>query len=97
MRYFRHMSGAEWKMMFSYLISYTYAGRVAWSHKVRFFSDMMDTAFLRVEMPAGNGVGTARVVARIYDRMATADDQGFITSETLEILKQPPRLPAKAF
>lgn len=96
MRYFRHMSGAEWKMMFSYLNPYSYAGRVAWSHKVRFFSEMMDPAFLRVEMPAGNGVGTARAIARIYDRMATADGEGFITPETLELLKQPPRPPAKS-
>ncbi len=83
-------------MMFSYLIPYTYAGRVAWSHKVRFFSDMMDPAFLRVEMPAGNGVGTARAVARIYDRMATTDGESFISPETLELLKQPPRPPAKS-
>lgn len=96
LRYFRHMSGAEWKMMFSYLIPFTDAGRVAWSHKVRSFSDMMDPAFLRVEMPAGNGVGTARAIAQIYDRTATADGESFITPETLELLKQPPHSPAKS-
>lgn len=95
-RYIRHMTGNEWKMMFSYLIPFTYAGRVAWSHKVRSFSDMMDPAFLQVEMPAGNGVGTARAVAQIYDRMATAGGESFIAPETLELLKQPPRPPAKS-
>jgi len=43
-----------------------------------------------VEMPAGNGIGTARSIAQLYGDAATGGCQIGLSSTTLEALMQPP-------
>jgi CubicO group peptidase (beta-lactamase class C family) len=46
-----------------------------------------------VEMPAGNGIGTARSIAQLYGHAATGGSEIGLSSTTLEALKNPPVLP----
>jgi CubicO group peptidase (beta-lactamase class C family) len=43
-----------------------------------------------VEMPAGNGIGTARSIAQLYGDAATGGSEIGLSSTTLEALKNPP-------
>ena len=54
-------------------------------------ADPNDRAFLEVELPAGNGVGTARAMARAYGAFATGGAELGIGAATLERLTEPPR------
>lgn len=55
--------------------------------------DMNDRASLEIELPAGNGVGTARAMARIYSALADGGAEVGITPETFaRITTPPPRL-----
>lgn len=51
--------------------------------------DFNDRRWLEIELPAGNGVGTARVIARAYSAFAEGGDELGITSGTLESLMAP--------
>jgi len=50
-----------------------------------------DRAFLEVEVPAGNGVGTARAIARAYSVLAEGGGELGITRETFERVTTPPQ------
>jgi Beta-lactamase. len=45
---------------------------------------------LEVELPAGNGVGTARAIARAYSAFAEGGRELGITSETMSLITAPP-------
>ncbi len=47
-------------------------------------------AYLEIELPAGNGVGTARAIARAYSAFAEGGAELGITPETMERLTAPP-------
>lgn len=49
-----------------------------------------DRAYLEVEIPAGNGVGTARAIARAYSAFAEGGRELGITPETLARITAPP-------
>jgi CubicO group peptidase (beta-lactamase class C family) len=49
-----------------------------------------------VEMPAGNGIGTARSIAQLYGDAATGGSEIGLSSTTLEALKNPPVPPTNA-
>ena len=49
-----------------------------------------DRRYLEVELPAGNGVGTARAIARAYSAFAEGGDELGITPATLALLTAPP-------
>ena len=79
-------------------LRYTPAGyvlRVAWPwslmRKSMLFADVApnDRAWLEVEVPAGNGVGTARGIARAYSAFAEGGTDLGITPETLASLMAP--------
>jgi CubicO group peptidase (beta-lactamase class C family) len=79
-------------------LRYTPAGfvlRVAWPwsllRKSMLFADVEpnDRAWLEVEVPAGNGVGTARGIARAYSAFAEGGADLAITPETLASLMAP--------
>jgi CubicO group peptidase (beta-lactamase class C family) len=53
-------------------------------------ADPNDRAYLEVEVPAGNGVGTARAIARAYSAFAEGGVEIGITPETLARLAAPP-------
>ena len=53
--------------------------------------DPNDRAWLEVEVPAGNGVGTARAIARAYSAFAEGGADLGITPETLASLMARPR------
>ena len=55
-------------------------------------TDVNDRQFLSVELPAGNGVGTARAIARAYSVFAEGGAELGITPETMARLTAPPRL-----
>jgi CubicO group peptidase (beta-lactamase class C family) len=48
----------------------------------------------RLELPAANGTGEARAVARAYGAMATGGDELGVTRATLDALEQPARPPS---
>lgn len=53
--------------------------------------DWRDRRNLEVEMPAGNGVGTARAIARAYSAFAEGGDELALTRETMAAITEPPR------
>jgi CubicO group peptidase (beta-lactamase class C family) len=56
-------------------------------------ADPNDRAYLEVEIPAGNGVGTARAIARAYSAFAQGGAELGITPETLALITAPPVMP----
>ncbi len=52
--------------------------------------DFGDRRWLEVELPAGNGVGTARAIARAYAALAAGGGEIGITPETFARLTAPP-------
>jgi CubicO group peptidase (beta-lactamase class C family) len=53
-------------------------------------ADPNDRAYLAVEVPAGNGVGTARAIARAYSAFAEGGGELGISPETLARVTAPP-------
>jgi CubicO group peptidase (beta-lactamase class C family)/hypothetical membrane protein len=53
-------------------------------------ADPNDRAYLEVEIPAGNGVGTARAIARAYSAFAEGGAELGLTAELCERLTAPP-------
>ena len=53
-------------------------------------ADPNDRAYLEVEVPAGNGVGTARAIARAYSAFAEGGGELGITPETFARVTAPP-------
>jgi CubicO group peptidase (beta-lactamase class C family) len=52
--------------------------------------DFNDRRSLEVELPAGNGVGTARAIARAYSAFAEGGAELGVTAETLALITAPP-------
>jgi CubicO group peptidase (beta-lactamase class C family) len=52
--------------------------------------DMNDRRSLEIELPAGNGVGTARAIARAYSALAEGGSEVGITPETFARITEPP-------
>ena len=52
--------------------------------------DMNDRHALEIELPAGNGVGTARAIARAYSAFAQGGAELGITTDTFASIIQPP-------
>jgi len=55
-------------------------------------SDPSDRSYLEVEVPAGNGVGTARSIARAYSAFAEGGAELGITPETFTRITAPPNV-----
>ena len=55
--------------------------------------DMNDRRVLELEMPAGNGVGTARAIARAYSAVAEGGTELGITPTTFADITRPPVVP----
>ena len=53
-------------------------------------ADWNDRRCLEVELPAGNGVGTARAIARAYSAMAEGGGELGIDARTMALLTEPP-------
>lgn len=62
---------------------------------VRTFDDLNREDLRAVEIPAGNGIGTARSVAKLYGSVATGGADLGITADTLEALAKPAVAPTK--
>ena len=52
--------------------------------------DANDRGYLEIELPAGNGVGTARAIARAYSAFAEGGRELWISAETMARLTAPP-------
>ena len=57
--------------------------------------DLNDRAFLEVELPSGNGIGTARGIARAYSVFAAGGAELGLAPETFTRLTAPPVMPGK--
>ena len=55
--------------------------------------DMNDRRVLEIELPAGNGVGTARAIARLYSIFGEGGAELGITPETFARITEPPVVP----
>ena len=55
-------------------------------------ADPNDRSYLEVEVPAGNGVGTARAIARAYSAFAEGGAELGITADTLARITAPPEV-----
>ena len=55
-------------------------------------ADPNDRSYLEVELPAGNGVGTARAIARAYSAFAEGGSELGVTPETLARVTAPPQV-----
>jgi CubicO group peptidase (beta-lactamase class C family) len=55
-------------------------------------ADFNDRRSLEVELPAGNGVGTARAIARAYSVFAAGGEEIGITPETFARITAPPKV-----
>ena len=55
--------------------------------------DMNDRRVLELELPAGNGVGTARAIARLYSIFGEGGTELGITPETVARITEPPVVP----
>jgi CubicO group peptidase (beta-lactamase class C family) len=55
-------------------------------------ADPNDRSYLEVEVPAGNGVGTARAIARAYSAFAEGGSELGITADTLASITAPPQV-----
>ncbi|HEY9426965.1 MAG TPA: serine hydrolase domain-containing protein [Gemmatimonadaceae bacterium] len=55
-------------------------------------ADPNDRSYLEVEVPAGNGIGTARAIARAYSAFAEGGAELGITPETLARITAPPEI-----
>ena len=53
-------------------------------------ADPNDRSYLEVEVPAGNGIGTARAIARIYSAFAEGGSELGLTPETFARVTAPP-------
>lgn len=53
-------------------------------------ADPNDRAYLEIEVPAGNGVGTARAIARAYSAFAEGGSELGVTPETFARIAAPP-------
>jgi CubicO group peptidase (beta-lactamase class C family) len=56
-------------------------------------ADPHDRAYLEVEVPAGNGVGTARAIARAYSAFVEGGAELGVTPATLKRITEPPVMP----
>jgi CubicO group peptidase (beta-lactamase class C family) len=56
-------------------------------------ADPNDREYLEVEVPAGNGVGTARAIARAYSAFAEGGEELGITPQTIARITAPPVMP----
>lgn len=55
-------------------------------------ADPNDRSYLEVELPAGNGVGTARAIARVYSAFAEGGSELGVTPNTLARITAPPAM-----
>jgi CubicO group peptidase (beta-lactamase class C family) len=55
-------------------------------------ADPNDRSYLEVEVPAGNGVGTARAIARVYSTFAEGGKELGVTPDTLARITAPPAI-----
>ena len=71
-----------------------------WSTMTRTFAiprgyDVNDPTWWRVEMPSGNGISTARSIARLYGCFAAGGAELGLRPETLRALEEPARVPPR--
>jgi hypothetical protein len=62
---------------------------------VKVFDDLNRDQLRVVEMPAGNGIGTARSIAQLYGSAATGGSEIGLSSTVLDALRQPAVQPSR--
>jgi CubicO group peptidase (beta-lactamase class C family) len=82
------------RMVLAMLNRRSHTGRAFWNPRMKSPADMSRDPTLRaVEIPAANGVGDARSIARLYGAFATGGAELDLRKETLDSLTAEPVLP----
>jgi CubicO group peptidase (beta-lactamase class C family) len=93
-----HLNEIPWPFFKAFLNPQSLTWRSMVDPKMLVKHDNFNTRTLRsLEMPAGNGIGQVRSMARAYSAFATGDSALKLKPETLEALTQPARAPAAGF
>lgn len=88
-----HLHSMPWRFVLSYLDPRSLTARAFGNPRFTNPSDLDHPAYRAVEMPASNGIGQARAVARAYGCFAQGGAELGIKPETLEALVKPARRP----
>jgi CubicO group peptidase (beta-lactamase class C family) len=88
-----HLNTLPWRFVRDLMRPHTLAGRAFNNPRVRHTAELDTPAYRAVEMPASNGIGSARAIARAYGALATGGRELGIQEATLNALKQPAMSP----
>jgi CubicO group peptidase (beta-lactamase class C family) len=83
-----------WPFVRDLLMPKRLAARTLNNPKIRSSELVKMPEYRTVEMPASNGIGSARAIARVYSSMATGGTELGIKAATFEALKKAPVLPS---
>ncbi|HSK82450.1 MAG TPA: serine hydrolase domain-containing protein [Rubrobacter sp.] len=89
-----HMNTMPAGMVFGYTNPRSLTRRTFGNPKLRSPADFNRTEYRRVELPAGNGIGQVRSMAKAYGVFAAGNHELVIDEDTLEALAAPPTLPS---
>jgi CubicO group peptidase (beta-lactamase class C family) len=90
-----HVHTLPWRFVLSVLNPRSLTARAFGNPKLENPADLDSSEFRAVELPASNGIGEARAIARAYGVMATGGVELGITSETMRALTAPARVPSR--
>jgi CubicO group peptidase (beta-lactamase class C family) len=88
-----HVHTLPWRFILSVLDPRSLTARAFSNPRLKDPADIDTAEFRRVEMPASNGIGQARAIARAYGVFATGGVELGIKSDTLKALRAPPAMP----
>ena len=89
-----HMNTMPAGMVFGYTNPRSLTRRTFGNPKLRSPADFNRPEYRRVELPAGNGIGQVRSMAKAYGVFAAGNHELVIDEDTLEALAAPPTLPS---
>jgi CubicO group peptidase (beta-lactamase class C family) len=94
LRMLLHMNKLPPAMVLSVLWPWSLTARSLRNPKLRGPGEFDSPAYRKVEFPSGNGIGTARAIAKAYGVFATGGHELGITPETFAALTAPPIIPS---
>lgn len=90
-----HLHTLPWRFVLSYLDPRSLTARAFGNPRFTNPAELDQPAYRAVEMPASNGIGQARAIARAYGCFAQGGAELGIEPETMEALVKPARLPTR--
>ena len=89
-----HVNTMPAGMVLGYMNPWSLTSRTLGNPKLRSPTDLNEPEYRRVELPAGNGIGEVRAMAKAYGVFAAGGRELGIDRETLEALVTPPVAPS---